>query len=90
MTKKRVSSLGSLLFLTVLGVLVLNKYQDIFSLNQTQSIILGVLLVVMVFSATKISEWLGKYLPWKESVLEWMSIVLLIILAAPVFIYFVL
>jgi len=90
MGNKLIRSLGNLLFLGVMGGIVLIKYQDIFSLNNFQSILLVLMLITIIFSADKVSVWLGKYLPWKESILEWITIAVLIILAAPIFIFFVL
>lgn len=90
MGRKLLRSLGSLLFLGLMGVLVLYKYQDTFSLNHSQSIMLMLVLVTIVFTAAKVSVWLEKHLPWKESVIEWISIAALLVIFAPIFIFFIL
>ena len=90
MGKKLIRALGSLLFLGVIGGIVLVKYQDIFNLNSFQSILLVLILITVIFASVIVSEWLKKYLHWNESILEWISITILILLAAPVFIFFVL
>lgn len=90
MGNKLLRSLGNLLFLGVMGGIILIKYQDIFSLNNFQSILLVLILITIMFAAAKVSVWLKKYLPWKESILEWISIAVLFVLAAPILIFFVL
>lgn len=88
--QKNLQSLGKLLFVGVLGALVLKKYREIFALSPGQSIILVIFFIIMVFAADRVSGWLGKYLSWKESLVEWLTIGLLFVILGTVYTFFIL
>ncbi len=83
-------SVGKILFLGVGGYVVLNRYKDIFSLNQTQSILLVIFFIGIVLSSIKLSELLGPRLPWKESVVENVTLGVVFALFGTVYALFVL